>query len=800
MSNVVALQKFLDQSLSSEDAVRVERWLNNRPERWEALAKAADDPEIVDRIRNHMPAVYYQDEPDLKRALNSAMTVAGLHSGTAVLPTGQSSPVHEIELPGYRVIRKLGSGGMGAVFEAEHELLQQRVAIKVMSGQIANEASATERFFAEMKAIGKMDHPNLVRGLDARRHDGKLYLVMEYLEAEDLGSYRKRTGKLPLAHICDIIRQVGMGLAHAHQKGVIHRDIKPSNLMINAEGVVKILDLGLARFESAIDGGLTGDQVIVGTPDYISPEQIETPRDVDARADIYCLGCTFYFLLTGLSPVHDRSDALGKLVAHVNEPHDLPPNVIETIPEGLTQTIRKMLARDRNERFPDAMSVVQAVQPFCDSSNVAGSIGRDAQPAERVEPERVEPEPSFASIEPDDPSRVRAESDARSQEQPFSIQTKKPRPSAKRRRSKSAPVMLWIAAGLIGAILVAASVSLWIRTEDGTIQLQFANHATLKALDVRKDGVVSITDPTDGKSVRVEIDRDEQSLRLSKDGFEILTQSFQLDVGNQTIEIAFEPLAAPTQDAQAQTGTDKQEPAPEDTAVNQGPPETGLADNQDPAELGLAVNQDPPPQDPAMNAVAADQARANPEDAGNKKGRVADAYAGGKWVIDRAKNEIVQTLQPQNGSLLLFGDPSWTDYDFSFESNLPQQDQLNGFGGLFHVQSDQHFLCFGVGLYQNTWSDVSGLLDGQWRRSPGMAKRKGIRPDRWNKVRIEVRGKTVKCYLDDTLLFTSVEPQYTSGRCGLATRDRIVRFRNLRVTRPDGRVLWEGLPDSIEEK
>ena len=217
-------------------------------------------------------------------------------------------------LGNYVILDKLGHGGMGLVFKAEHRRMERMVALKVLSPKVVRTPEALRRFQREVKAAARLTHPNIVIAYDADEADGTHFLVMEYVDGSDLSTLVKQQGPLPLDQALDCILQAARGLQYAHEHGVVHRDIKPANLLLDRHGTVKILDMGLARLDSAgaEQDELTGTGQIMGTVDYMAPEQALDAKHADGRADIYSLGATLWYLLTG-RPLYAGETTVEKL-------------------------------------------------------------------------------------------------------------------------------------------------------------------------------------------------------------------------------------------------------------------------------------------------------------------------------------------------------------------------------------------------------------------------------------------------------------------------------------------------------
>jgi serine/threonine protein kinase len=297
--------------------------------------------------------------------------------------------VNGFHLGPYRILDQIGRGGMGRVYKAEHLTMGRLVAIKVLAPHLVKTERALELFQREVRAIGQLIHPNVVTAFDANCDNGRHYLVLEYVDGPNLEQLVRRQGPLSVGLACDYISQAARGLQAAHQLGMVHRDIKPANILVQyrgpddgSPGMVKLGDFGLARLhapdvEPEAGGGTiwAKENTVMGTPDYLSPEQARDLHKADIRSDLYSLGCSFYFLLTGRVP-HPGGSALDKLIRHNSEEPAPLSQFRADVPPEVEQILRKLMARRPADRFQTPAELIAALQPFA----VGGSIPWAAPP------------------------------------------------------------------------------------------------------------------------------------------------------------------------------------------------------------------------------------------------------------------------------------------------------------------------------------------------------------------------------------------------------------------------------------
>jgi serine/threonine protein kinase len=331
----------------------------------------------------------------------------------------------ELILGPYHILDRLGQGGQSLVFKARHPERGWIVALKVIRHELLDSSEARQQFLSEMEAMAQLDHPNVVEFWDAGEASQTFYCAMEFVEGTDLGKLVHLTGMLPPAQASDYIRQTATGLQHAHERNLIHRDIKPVNLILTSPpapkvapilaridtqpprplppSIIKILDWGLACLRPPSErqsgpGNATPTRAIIGTADYLSPEQARNADTADIRSDIYSLGCTFYYLLTGQPPFPGGS-LMQKLIQHQKAEPAPVESLNPEVPPALAAIVRRMMAKDPEERFQTPAAVALALAPFVrKSTDSSGMIRRDPRLTQALEAKVVQHDTPIPSV------------------------------------------------------------------------------------------------------------------------------------------------------------------------------------------------------------------------------------------------------------------------------------------------------------------------------------------------------------------------------------------------------------------
>ena len=474
--------------------------------------------------------------------------VASAPPSTDTLPPGLA------DHPDYEIKRELGRGGMGVVYLAHNAMMGRDEVLKVMGRHIIERPGVLERFQREIRAVARLRHPNIVAAYHAFRIEGGIVFSMEYVDGLDLAQLVKKKGPLSVTHAAYFAHHAALGLQHAHEKGLIHRDIKPHNLMLTHDGkarLVKVLDFGLAKAtrEEKVDAGLTSEGQALGTPDYIAPEQITNAPDVDIRADLYSLGGTLFYLLTGRPPFQANS-LYDIYQAHMSRDVE-PLNLIRPeVPAELAALVAKMMAKDPKRRFQTPGEVAQALTPFfkAKTAQVQTETSRvepvPARPISRIV-EETEPAPSRAK------PIVPVKSSARAAEVEWDrlIDVREPEtvldeplaviPSGRRR---------WVGPAVAAGILLAGLLVAWlggvirVGTPEGVIVLE----GVPEDAEVSVDGAtIRLTWPGDDKPLEIRAVPGEHTIRVEKGGFTTFGGTVAVaNHGRAPVKVRLEPRVA----------------------------------------------------------------------------------------------------------------------------------------------------------------------------------------------------------------------------------------------------------------
>ncbi len=476
------------------------------------------------------PLPEFSRRPAQTEASDLAIASALLNAKQSAQPTTSRSSDSWEPPPGdigaYELLRPIGRGGMGSVYLAKHRQLQKQVAIKLLPTSPSFPQSLAARFQREIRAAGRLSHPSIVNATDAGEHNGTHYLVMEHIEGMDLSRVAKCLRQIAFADACEIVRQTATGLSHAHAMGIVHRDIKPSNLMLSSQGLVKILDFGLARHSlwDEASAELTTVGQLMGTLDYMAPEQVDRPEGVDYRADIYSLGATLFRLLCGHAPlaVAPNMSPLTKLRMLATQEAARLSTLRPDVPEALSHLVASMLARNPDERPASAAHVAELLKPFCDGANlrVLATVASQANPSET----ELETEFSSASRHALRPPLSPVASNASAQSRPLPSYSR-----GNRNRLK------WFIAATTLPLLALAGVFITLETQKG--QLVIESESANVNIKLLRDGTVyeqfKIEPGT--KETRLYAGTYEVTIDGASDGIYVDGSEFEVRQGKTTI-------------------------------------------------------------------------------------------------------------------------------------------------------------------------------------------------------------------------------------------------------------------------
>jgi eukaryotic-like serine/threonine-protein kinase len=493
-------------------------------------------------VQQFLHAVAPGDRPKTAEQLARAMYQSGK------LTKFQAQAVYQGKTRGlvvgnYVVLERIGKGGMGEVYKARHRRMDRIVALKLLPSAATKSPEAVQRFQREAKAAAKLSHPNIVTAHDADEAQGVHFLVMEYVDGKDLSTLVKECGPLPVAAAVHYVLQAAKGLEYAHGEGVIHRDVKPANLLLGKKDLVKILDMGLARVEEVVgaaDNGLTHSGQVLGTLDYMAPEQAFDTHHADGRSDIYSLGCTLYCLLCGRPP-YGGETLTQKIIAHREQPVPSLREARPEVPEWLDAVFQKMVAKTPQDRQQTMAEVIAGLQMYpIVSEAVPASPPPLPAPAEPTAPDTLGflADPHLDTKSEPSVKRATQVSGVRRLVQA----AKKPAASTSplpRRLHRRRAIAIWAASG-VGLVLVALFLSLVLRvkTKDGTLVVTIDKpDKDLQVQVLDEEGKVIIERPGEKEKLSISVEPGQRRLRLEKGGLEVFAQDFSIKAGGgETIE------------------------------------------------------------------------------------------------------------------------------------------------------------------------------------------------------------------------------------------------------------------------
>jgi serine/threonine protein kinase len=427
-------------------------------------------------------------------------------------------------LGNYVLMEKIGAGGMGQVFKAHHRRMDRFVAVKVLPVSTMKNPATIARFEREVKAAAKISHTNIVAAYDADCANGVPFLVMELVEGSDLSALVKKNGPFSVEKVVHYILQAARGLEAAHKKGIVHRDIKPANLLLDKEGTVKILDMGLARLGCESDcvpqAELTSTGTVMGTVDYMAPEQAVDSKTADARADIYALGCSLFYLLIGKS-TYEGDSLMNRMLAHREKPIPSLRAIRSEVPEQLDSIFKRMVAKNVEDRFQTMSDVIADLQRL--------ELGR----ATVV----VIPQLETTIIHSSDTQSL-AETEAALTSQAIAATL---RPVTAAGKGNKVFIYRAVSAAFIGVLLLAA-ITISIRTREGNLIVEVDQpNSPVQVWD--EAGKVEISQKGVGGKVTISVDPGKQRLKVEKDGITTFGQEFEMvKNGKKEITAKLEPL------------------------------------------------------------------------------------------------------------------------------------------------------------------------------------------------------------------------------------------------------------------
>lgn len=672
----------------------------------------------------------------------------------------------------YQVLKLLGQGGMGAVYLAHDSQLGRDVALKIPFFDVNLSPQRAERFIREARSAAALRHPNICTVFDVGQLGSRAFITMEYIEGTSLEALIDPDEPMSEVRAAEIVRKLAIALEHAHRKGIVHRDLKPANVMLTADGEPVVMDFGLAKRAKDVDASdakltsnadvneakLTRDGSILGTPSYMSPEQVRGDLSlVGPPTDVYALGVILFEMLTGRPPY---VGAIGVILGQVLVA-PLPP-IREFRPEGderLEAICLRAMAKNIADRYPSMAALAEALDHYLKQPDLTQTTGvaDQSQSIPAIARRSIDPGssgdkltvPAASIVEEPKPGPVKAT--------PIKVDGRHP------------IILIGIAVGVLSLLALLAVVVLRLETSNGTLIVEIDDPEVEAKI---KNGSIVLADP-DGKK-RYTISPTERDKKIDSgtykihvegaDGLALDTTEFTLKKGDKvTVRVTLAPKA-PRGD---------------------GPGPIPLSPEPGPGGLGGGGGPKRPTPGPA--APKSEPVKLGP------KARTVSVNLG-QWKVE--KDELVQSDLNTFDSVLVFGDLEWTDYDFKCEARKIVGYQP-GYGEVTQIVRANEGDCyeFTLGKYDGAWQSLCTIA-GRGRVARLGEKRTGpLDSSVWYKMEVRVRGDQIECWVDNALAVTGRSQNYAKGGVGLRTWRSQARFRNIQVTDPKGKVLFEGFPD-----